>query len=98
VAKAVGRIALCLPILAACAATEPPATELAAAKNAVDQAAPVAMEYAASEWTAAQDKLTRAEQAYAKQDWRVARQLAEQAEVDAKYAQAIAERERVRAP
>jgi len=52
------------------------------------------MQYAVPEWTAARDKLANAERAYAGRDWRSARELAEQAEVDAKYAQALAERER----
>jgi hypothetical protein len=83
----------CLLLLAACAA-QPPAEQLAVAKTAVDQAAPLALEYAVPEWTAAREKLANAERAYAGRDWRSARRLAEQAEVDAKYAQALAERER----
>jgi len=85
---------LCLPLLAACAAPAAPDAELAAARSAVEQAAPVAMEYAAPEWTAAREKLDDATRAYAGRDWRTARALAEEAEVDAKYAQALAERER----
>lgn len=84
---------LCLPVLAACA-TEVPDAQLAAARSAVEQAAPVAMEYAAPEWTAAREKLANAERAYAGRDWHQARELAEQAELDARYAQALAERER----
>ena len=61
------------------------------AKSAVDQAAPIALEYAVAEWSAAREKLANAERAYAGRDWRSARELAEQAEVDAKYAQALAE-------
>ena len=75
VRNAVRRILLWLPVLAACAAPEAPDAQLALARSTVEQAAPVAMEYAAPEWTAA-------------------RELAEQAEVDAKYAQALAEHER----
>lgn len=93
---AVKAFALCLPLVAACAATEPPAAELAAARGALDDAAPVAMQYAAPEWRAAQAKLERAEQAAAGRDWRAARELAEEAEVDAKYARALAEAERLR--
>ena len=88
------RVLLCLPALAACAAIEAPDAELAAARSAVEQAAPVAMEYAAPEWTAAREKLDIAARAYESRDWHKARELAEQAEVDAKYAQALAERER----
>ena len=85
---------LCLPVLAACAATGAPDAQLAAARSAVQQSAPVAMEYAAPEWTAAREKLAHAERAYAGRDWHTARDLAEEAEVDARYAQALAERER----
>ena len=92
--RAVRALALCLPLLAACATGEPPATELAAARAALDDAAPLAMQYAVPEWTAAQAKLGRAEQAFASRDWRAARELAEEAEVDAKYAAALAQAER----
>ena len=94
VRDAVKRILLCLPVLAACVAPEAPDAQLALARSAVEQAAPVAMEYAAPEWTAAREKLDHAARAYAGRDWQAARELAEQAEVDAKYAQALAERER----
>lgn len=87
------RVLPCLLLLTACAA-QPPAEQLAVAKSAVDQAAPLAMEYAVPEWTAAREKLVKAERAYAGHDWRSARELAEQAEVDAKYAQVLAEHER----
>jgi uncharacterized protein DUF4398 len=93
VPNAVTRIVPCLLLLAACVA-QPPADQLALAKSAVDQAAAVAMEYALPEWTAAREKLANAERAYAGRDWRSARELAEQAEVDARYAQALAEHER----
>lgn len=96
VTAAVKAFALCLPLVAACAAAEAPTAELAAARGALDDAAPFAMQYAVPEWTAAQAKLGRAEQAFAGRDWRAARELAEEAEVDAKYARALAEAERVR--
>ena len=88
------RILICLPVLAACAATSAPDAELVAARSAVEQAAPVAMQYAAPEWSEAREKLAHAERAYAGREWRQARELAEQAEVDARYAQALAEHER----
>lgn len=94
VSDAVTRFVLCLPVVAACAAPAAPDAELAAARSAVEQAAPVAMEYAAPEWTTAREKLDHAARAYAGRDWQTARVLAEEAEVDAKYAQALAERER----
>ena len=87
--------------LAACATTSPPGdkteADLAAARAALLQAEPVGHRYATAELRLAQDKLARAEQAMARDDWREARRLAEQAEVDARYAWALAENERVRA-
>ena len=81
--------------LAACASSSlPPHTARAAARTAILQAEPVAHRYAPAELRAAQDKLSRAEQAMARDDWREARRLAEEAEVDARYAGALAENER----
>ena len=83
--------------LAACASSSPPPdSDLAAARTAILQAEPVAYRYAPAELRVAQDKLSRAEQAMARDDWREARRLAEEAEVDARYAWALAENERVR--
>ena len=87
---------LILPFaLAACATSSPPPdSDLAAARAAILQAEPVAHRYAPGELRLAQDKLARAEQAMARDDWRAARRLAEEAEVDARYAWALAENER----
>src|SRR5204863_2573379 len=82
--------------LAACATPAPPDADLAAARAALLQAEPVAHRHAAKELALAQTKLARAEQAMARDDWREARRLAEEAEVDARYAWALAENERVR--
>lgn len=84
-------------VLAACATSAPPEADLAAARAALLQAEPIAHRYAQPELRLAQNKLARAEQAMARDDWREARRLAEQAEVDARYAWALAENERVRA-
>lgn len=84
--------------LAACATASPPGAELAAARAAVIHAEPAAWRYAPAELRLAQDKLARAEQAAAREQWREARRLAEQAEVDARYAWSLAESERVRHP
>jgi len=54
----------------------------------------VAHRYAPGELRLAQHKLARAELAMARDDWRTARRLAEEAEVDARYAWALAENER----
>jgi hypothetical protein len=90
------RLALLTLALAACASTPPPATELASARAAIEQAAPVASRYAPAELAAAQKKLERAAQALARDDRLQARRLAEEAEVDARFAWAVAENERSR--
>jgi hypothetical protein len=82
--------------LAACASVPPPVTELAAARAALGQAGPLASQYAPAELSAAQRKLERAEQAMARDDRVQARRLAEEAEVDARFAWAVAENERSR--
>lgn len=82
--------------LGACATSSPPDADLAAARAALLQAEPVAHHYAPAELRLAQDKLARAEQAMSRDDWTEARRLAEQAEVDARYAWALGENERAR--
>jgi hypothetical protein len=84
--------------LAACASTPPPATELASARAAVEQARPLATRYAPSELAAAERKLILAEQAMARDQRDRARRLAEEAEVDARLAWALAENERSGGP
>ena len=88
--------ALTLLSVAACASAPRPDAELAAARAALLQARPLAQEYAPAELAAAHAKLSAAEQAAARDERTRARRLAEQAEVDAKLAQAIAENERSR--
>ncbi|HUQ73115.1 MAG TPA: DUF4398 domain-containing protein [Burkholderiales bacterium] len=83
-------------VLAGCATVSPPGAELAAARTAVIQAEPAARRYAPDELRLAQEKLARAEQAMAREQWGEARRFAEQAEVDARLAFAIAENERAR--
>ena len=82
--------------LAACASAPPPATELAAARAAIEHAGPIGAHYAPAELAAAQSKLEHAEQAMARGDRVLARRLAEEAEVDARFAWAVAENERSR--
>jgi hypothetical protein len=84
-------------VLAACATPAPPDADLAAARAALLQAEPEAHRFAPAELRLAQSKLARAEEAAAREDWREARQLAEEAQVDARYAWALAENERARA-
>ena len=81
--------------LAACSSTPPPKEQLDAARAAVLQAQPVAVRDGAAELTAAKIKLARAEEEMQRGENDNARILAEQAEVDAKYAWTLAENARV---
>lgn len=82
--------------LAGCVAS--PTVDTTAAQVAVDLAQPLASQYAAPELAAAKAKLARAEQALARDQASRARRLAEEAEVDARVAWALAENERSRHP
>ena len=81
--------------LAACASTDPPESQVAAARAMVAQARPVAQTDAPSELAAAQEKLARAETAMQRGHHAHARLLAEQAEADARLAWAASERARM---
>jgi hypothetical protein len=81
--------------LSACASTPPPVAQLAAARATVSQAQPVAITDAPAELHTAQTKLARAEDAMQRGDYLHARLLAEQAEVDARYAWTLAENARM---
>ena len=77
--------------LAGCASTPAPREQLAFANAAVSDASRAGgAEYASPEMRSAQDKLDRANQAMARNDYDHARVLAEEAEVDAKLAGARA--------
>jgi len=93
--------ALTVPLLtvavAACASTPPPTEQLAVASAAVTHAdAAGAQALAPTDMDAARAKLRRANLALAAQDHGLARQLAEQAQVDALLAEAKAESLRAR--
>jgi hypothetical protein len=81
--------------LAACSSMPAPTEQVAAARTMVAQAAPVASHDGAVELKTAQAKLARAEEAMQRGDYRQARMLAEQAEVDARYAWTLAENARM---
>jgi hypothetical protein len=83
-------------LLVACATSQPPVAELSAAQTAMAQAQSLASRYAAAELRGAEAKLARAEAANREGHWTEARRLAEQAEVDAGFALAVAEDERSR--
>jgi glutathione synthase/RimK-type ligase-like ATP-grasp enzyme len=81
--------------LAACASTPVPNEKIAVAKAAVQQAEQSgAPELAPVEMAAARDKLARAEKAAANRDGQPATQLAEQANIDARLAEATAQQQR----
>ncbi len=89
-------LALAVLLLAACATAQPPVAELSAARSAIAQAKSPASRYAAAELRAAEAKLGRAEAANRGERWDEARRHAEEAEVDANFALAVAENERSR--
>lgn len=91
-----GSAAAAVMTLAACAAMPPPVAQLSAARASIEQAQPAASRHAPGELQTAQAKLTRAEEAMARQDYEEALRFAEQAEVDARLAQATADAERMR--
>lgn len=84
-----------LAALAACAMTDPPESEMAAARAMVAQARPAAAAEAPQELAAAEGKLARAESAMQRGHYEHARLLAEQAEADARLAWAASETARV---
>jgi hypothetical protein len=85
-------------VLALVGCADAPTVDMSAAELALDQAQVLASQYAAPELAAAKAKLARAEQALARDERREARMLAEEAEVDARLAWALAENERSRRP
>ena len=81
--------------LAACASTPIPNEKIAVAKAEVQRAEQSgAPEFAPVEMAAARDKLARAEKAAAAREGIPANQLAEQANVDARVAEATAQQQR----
>lgn len=80
-------IGLAAVLIGGCASIPAPTEQVAASKTAVSNAASAGgNEYASANMREAQDKLERAVQAMAEQDYQDARLLAEQAEVDAQLA------------
>jgi ABC-type glycerol-3-phosphate transport system substrate-binding protein len=77
-------------LLTACASTPPPNAELAVARAAVERATGSAAAEAPVELAAAREKITRANVAFAQEDYDVARRLATEAEADATLAEAQA--------
>ena len=78
-------------MIAGCASVPPPTEQIAVSKQAVSNATSAGgNEFAPAEMRAAQDKLDRAIQAMTAEDYKNARLLAEQAQVDAQLAAAKA--------
>ncbi len=86
------RIAFFLLPLAACATTEPPVSEMTAAREMVAQARAIAAQDAPNDLATAQSKLAHAEAAMQRGHYEHARLLAQQAEADAKLAWTNAEK------
>jgi outer membrane murein-binding lipoprotein Lpp len=87
-AAAVGAV-----VLGGCASSQkaPATADVAVSRNAVENAVSAgAAELAPAEITAARDKMMRANQALAAKDYKLARELAVQAQADAKLAQSKA--------
>lgn len=87
---------LAVPLLAACTSTPPvPNEELAVARSAVSSAEDAgAREYAALDLRRANQKLKQAEAAREAENYQQALHMAEQAEIDARYAAFRARSER----
>ena len=77
-------------LLSACASTPPPVAQMAVGQAALERANGPAAAEAPVELAAARDKMARANAAFANKDYLLARQLAEQAEADANYAESWA--------
>jgi Domain of unknown function (DUF4398) len=86
------RIAFFFLPLAACAMTEPPVSEMTAAREMVAQARANAAQDAPHDLATAQNKLGHAEAAMQRGHYEHARLLAQQAEADAKLAWTNAEK------
>ncbi|MGB9989089.1 DUF4398 domain-containing protein [Massilia sp. SM-13] len=91
--------ALALSVLGGCASEKVPATaDVAVSRNAVENAtAAGAAELAPAEMASAREKMLRANQALAAKDYDTARDLAAQAQADAKLAQSKASSEKATA-
>jgi hypothetical protein len=87
--RAVGVTAV---FLAGCASVPPPTEQIAVSKSAIANAASAGgVEHAPTEMRNAQEKMDRASRAMAKEDYALARSLAEEAQADARLAEKKAE-------
>lgn len=96
VLRRAGAAAALAAALGACSSIPQPTEQVEAARAAVAQAQPAAGSEGAAELQIAQAKLARAEDAMQRGNYVEARVLAEQAEVDARYAWTVGENARQR--
>lgn len=87
-----GSAALGAALLAGCASAPPPTEQMAVSRKAVERAAgtPEVVQWAPSELDRARIKIADAERAMSNRDYDVARRLADEAEADARLAEARA--------
>lgn len=89
--RAIGTVSV-IAVVSACAGVPPPTEQMAVSKSAIANAMSAGgSEFAPVEMRAAQDKMDRANLAMGKEDYAIARGLAEQAQVDARLAEKKAE-------
>lgn len=89
--KTLGLGAVVAILITACASIPPPTEQMAVSKMAVSNASSAGgNEFAPLQLKSAMDKMEGAERAMAAEDYVIARQLAEQAQVDAQLAAATA--------
>lgn len=86
-----GAVTALAAVLGACGSIPQPTEQVEAARIAVAQTQPIAVHGGATELHIAQAKLARAEHAMQRGNYIEARVLAEQAEVDARYAWTLGE-------
>ena len=95
--RTLAAIGLAAVVMAGCASAPKPTEQIAVSNSAITNAARAGgTEYAPVEMAAARDKMARANQAMAKEDYEDARRLAEEAQVDARLAEKKAESAKAR--
>lgn len=94
---AAGAIGCAIALMAGCASVPPPTEQIAVSKSAIANAVSAGgSEFAPVEMRSAQEKLDRANAAMGKEDYENARQLAEEAQVDARLAEKKAQSAKAR--
>lgn len=95
--RAVGAMGFAAIVTAGCASIPPPTEQMAVSKSAIANAASAGgTEYAPVEMRSAQEKFERASRAMEKEDYERARWLAEEAQVDARLAEKMAQSAKAR--